>query len=245
LFLIDADEALTAGARDSDEWTRALAAAPGTGIRMPWIHPLPGGSTAWRPRKPKRFGVVDDGRPGTTRHMHAGRLPASADDEIVLDAIGVLHFQYLDLDSMRAKQRWYQAWHHLHHPALRPSRIYRRYQRVEARPKEEMVPVDTAWWAAYEDAGIDVASLGRGAGAARWDEMTLDLLVQHGPERFRRLDLWDHDWSAAAAAAGVPVPEDPRRRSDRWALRLLRATQGSRHAAVNGFAARAVALAGW
>lgn len=245
LFLIDADEALTAGPSQSEEWTRIFDAAPGTGIRMPWIHPYADGCLAWRPPRPKRFGLVDDGRAATTQHMHAGRLPASPVDELVLDTIGVLHFHYLDLESLRAKQRWYQVWHRIHHPDLRPAQIYRRYHRGGARPVEEMVPTDPAWWRAYEEAGIDVTVLGRGAGAAYWDEMTVALLVREGPERFRSLDVWDYDWSAAAAAIGVATPSDPRRVRDRWALSVLAATRGAKSRFVKGLSMRAAALAGW
>jgi hypothetical protein len=244
LLLIDADEMLTAGAPATDDWRALLRSSPGTPIRMRWIHPLPDGQRAWVQPRLKRFGLVDDDSDPASGPINPGRLSPGSRPPLELGAVGVVHHQLVDWESMKAKQRWYQGWERLHFPEKRPVRIYRQYHWMDALSPDAIVPIDPAWSGGYEHAGIAIDTLSAGT-APRWDAMALALIEEHGPETFRRIDVWDHDWSAAAAAAGVPVPEDPRRRTDRLALQLLRATQGSSSAAVRGLAARAVALAGW
>jgi hypothetical protein len=244
LLLIDADEMLTAGATATDDWQTLLRSPRGTPIRMRWIHPLPDGERAWVQPRLKRFGVVDDDSDPAPGAINPGRLSPGTRPALELGAVGVVHHQFVDWENMKAKQRWYQGWERLHFPDKRPARIYRQYHWMDVLRPEELEPIDPRWSAGYERAGIAVDTLGAGQ-ASRWDTVALQLIREHGAETFRQIDVWDHDWSAAAGAAGVPVPEDPRRRTDRWALKLLRATQGSSSAAVKGFTARAVALAGW
>lgn len=244
LLLIDADEMLTAGAAATDDWQAMLASSPGTPVRMRWIHPLPDGNRAWVQPRLKRFGLVDDGSEPASGPINPGRLSKGSKPPVELGTVGVVHHQFVDWENMKAKQRWYQGWERLHFPAKRPSRIYRQYHWMDALPPQELVPVDAAWLDGYEESGIAVRTLGAGD-APRWDAMALELIREHGAETFRQIDVWDHDWSMAAGTTGLGVPDDPRRRTDRWALRLLRATQGSTSSVVNGITSCAVALAGW
>jgi hypothetical protein len=244
LLLIDADEVLTAGATATDDWQALLRSPPGTPIRMRWIHPLPDGRRAWVQPRLKRFGLVDDDSEPASGPINPGRLSRGSRPPLELGTVGVVHHQFVDWENMKAKQRWYQGWERLHFPEKRPSRIYRQYHWMDALRPEAIVPVDPRWSDGYEHAGIAVGTLGAG-NASRWDEQTLALIRDHGAGTFRQIDVWDHDWSEAAGATGIPVPDDPRRRTDRWALQFLQATQGAKSSLVRGLAARAVALAGW
>lgn len=49
---LDADEALSANVLDSAEWRAALAAEPGTVLRLRWANLLPGCRRAWIPPEP-------------------------------------------------------------------------------------------------------------------------------------------------------------------------------------------------
>lgn len=244
LLLIDADEMLTFGASGTPDWTAVAEAPPGTPIRMRWIHPWRGWARAWVQLRPKRFGLVDDGSPPATGLMNPGRLGRGTGPTLRLENVGVLHFQFIDWELMKAKQRWYQIWASLFFPEQGPMRVYRQYHWMDAVGPDDLVPADPTWWAGYEATGVDVGSMGAGS-ADRWDSMTLQLIERHGAERFRRLDLWDHDWSAAARDLGCAVPVDPRRATDRWALRALAATQGEQRRVRRKLVQRTLGLAGW
>ncbi|WP_243663191.1 hypothetical protein [Rhodothermus marinus] len=62
-----------------------------------------------------------------------------------------------------------------------------------------------------------------------WDEEVLKLLMEYGPERFRKLNIWDRDWTALAAQKGLAVNgtlRDPRTPFEKAVHAWLRATQG-------------------
>lgn len=244
VFGLDADEALTADATSSPEWKAILSAPSGTPVLMQWLNLLPDG-TAWTPSGAKRFGLVDDGSdPDTSLHprnkVHAGSRAA-----LVLEDIGMLHLQHLDWDHMKAKQRWYQAWRHVQLPEVRPRSLYREFHWMDAMSPAQIVPRDDRWFAGYADAGIDLIRVERMPSPSWQDLEVVRLIHSHGPKAFRRIDLWDHDWAAAAREAGCEVPRDPRTRYDRWVLRYLAATQGAKHRLPQRVFERTLALTGW
>ena len=244
VFGLDADEALTADATSSREWEAVLDAPPGTPILMQWLNLLPDG-TAWIPIAPKRFALVDDGSaPDTSLHprykVHAGSRPP-----LVLDDIGMLHLQHLDWNHMKSKQRWYQAWRHVQMPELRPRDLYREFHWMDVMSPDQIIPVETRWLAGYSASGIELTPVEPAPDPSWQDLEVIDLIRRHGPATFRRIDLWDHDWTAAAHEAGCEVPEDPRSRFDRWVVRYLAATQRWRYRLPQRAIERALETTGW
>jgi hypothetical protein len=63
-----------------------------------------------------------------------------------------------------------------------------------------------------------------------WDRELVTLLRRHGPARFRRLAIWDHDWNAVAIRLGHEPAAlgDPRGPWERVVHALLARTQGRR-----------------
>jgi Glycosyl transferase family 2 len=246
LIALDADEALTAGARNTSGWRAMLASPPGTPLLMPWINLLPGAQRAWVAPRPKRFGLVDDGSEPAPGLIHNGRLPAGSRPSLALGDLGVVHLQLLDWPRMKAKQRWYQAWERVHLPRTRPHAIYRRYHWMDALAPAQVVPTEPGWLGGYGDVGADLVRRGTTASSyAHWDEAVLELIDAHGAETFRRVDLWDHDWAPAARRRGRSTPADPRRPVDRWVLRALAATQGRNGTIATRVAQQALPLVGW
>ena len=244
LIALDADEALTADARATDEWARLLRAAPGTVLRFSWLNLLPAGERAWIPPDRVPFGFVDDGSEHGGRQIHSSRLPTPAGaPEIAHERIGVLHLQYLDWERMKAKQRWYQCWERLNHPGKRPIQIYRQYHRMDAPPPGEVFPTPPEWLAGYREAGIDLTAI-EPRETFSWDADVLTWLRER-PRELRRLDVWDAGWERRAAALGVPPPRDPRSRHERLVLRWLAATQASAHRQGTRLVQRALRPLGW
>lgn len=244
VLCLDADEMLTAGAASTRSWQKMLEAPPGTSLQLQWINLLPDG-TAWLPPVPKPFGLVDDGS-GPDPSLHPRQKASEGSGEpLVLDEIGVLHLQHLDWANMKSKQRWYQAWDRVQNPERRPITVYRTYHWMDALAPSQVIAVDERWFAEYAAAGIDLLDVEPLPNPTWQDREVVVLIDEHGPETFRHVDLWDHDWSAAAAACGRTAPVDPRSRFDRLVLRFLAQTQGRRRRLPRRVVERALAVAGW
>ena len=126
---------------------------------------------------------------------------------------------------MRSKQRWYQCWERLRYPSKRPVTLYRQYHHMDAAIVRAE-PVDPGLLASYEEAGIDLRAVVEQP-YYRWDEELLALFAEHGAEPFRRLDVWDVDWSEIARETGraEAVVKDPRSTVDRHIMTWLARTQ--------------------
>jgi hypothetical protein len=250
LIALDADEALSADAPQTDEWRRMLLAAPGTVLRFDWANLLPPGDTAWIPPGPIPFGFVDDGAEHAGERIHSTRLPTPVGaPSLTLDAIKVLHLQYLDWERMKAKQRWYQCWERINHPNKRPVQIYRQYHRMDAFPPEQIRRVDQAWFEGYRRAGIDFKAVVDDP-LYWWDEEIVRWFGEYGREHFRRIDIWDVEWPKLARRLGISdgiakALADPRTAAERAVHRWLAATQGRADAPTTRWCQRALIPLGW
>jgi hypothetical protein len=248
LIALDADEALSANVTKSAEWKRIAEALPGTVLRFRWVNILPEFQKAWVPPEPIACGFIDDGGEHAGMKIHSPRVPWPANAPVIdLKEIVVLHFQYVAWDRMVSKHRWYQAWEHLEHQQKGPLHIFREYHHMYGSwDKSEIHPVKPEWLEGYDRAGIDFRSL-QSEPVTWWDKEVLQMLREHGPERFRKLAIWDKDWNALAiqiGSNGIDV-SDPRSFSEKAFHRLLTATQHQRsNLAVRGFE-KFLQLAGW
>lgn len=231
LIALDADEMFSANWMESPEWQQLLAAPPGTVLYFRWANIGPDVTCAWVDADYKPFGFVDDGSPHEGRPIHSPRVPVPKEaPALYFDEIKVLHYQYADWNRMRSKQRWYQVWERLNDPKKRPVTIFRQYHHMEAAIRRAG-PVRPEWLAGYEALGIDMRSISKSP-YYYWDEDVLKLLVEHGTERFRKLNIWDRDWTALAAQKGLAVNgtlRDPRTPFEKAVHAWLRATQGKSH----------------
>lgn len=196
LIALDADEFLSANFFESCEWQRALAAQPGTVITFQWGIVWPDLKSYYLYPAEFPLGFVDDGSEHVGRKIHSPRVPEPPDaPRLRMEEIRVLHFSVADFDRFRSKVRWYQCWELLNQPDRRSyADLYRFYHRDFAVPAERIVPIPQEWVAGYQERGIDLLDLA-GEDYYRWDEALLELLEEHGPARFRRLAIWDVDWS--------------------------------------------------
>jgi hypothetical protein len=249
IVALDADEGLTWGSWATSEWDELRRAHEGTTAFFDWVNLLPGLADCWIPRERVPFAFVDDGRPHHGAAIHNARVPVSErPPPLVLDAVKVLHFQYVDWARMKSKQRWYQCWEALHHPKKRPIQLYRQYHRMDAFPPAEIHPVNPDWVRGH----ADQAENHRPADSPQvfhWDKDVLGWLLERGPKRFRRLDIWDVDWEEVAAHVARPVVPgslaDPRSRTERTVHRWLRRTQGRSDRRTTRLLQRALIPLGW
>ncbi|MDQ7041872.1 MAG: glycosyltransferase family 2 protein [Rhodothermus sp.] len=247
LIALDADEMLSANWMESEEWEQLLAAPAGTVLYFQWANIGPNVSCAWVDPSYKPFGFVDDGTPHKGRPIHSPRvpIPPSAPARYFKE-IKVLHYQYADWARMRSKQRWYQVWERLNDPGKRPITIFRQYHHMEAAIRRAG-PVRPEWLAGYEALGIDMRTIPK-QDDYYWDAEVLKLLLEHGPERFRKLNIWDQDWAALAARKGWPRNgqlRDPRTPFERTVHAWLRATQSQSHKLYIRVLQKLLQFAGW
>lgn len=248
LIGLDADEALSANCVETEDWHKMESAAPGTILRFRWVNILPGFNRAWIPPNRIPCGFVDDGSAHLGKRIHSPRVPNPAGAPVLdLDNIVVLHFQYLLWERMVRKQRWYQAWEHLEHQQKGPLQIFREYNHIYGSwEQKEIHPVQPEWLEGFDRAGIDFRSL-RCEPVTWWDREIVQMLREHGPERFRRIAIWDEDWNATATRIGTNGVDlsDPRSIWERAVHRLLKITQKDRsNLLVRGFE-RLLRVAGW
>lgn len=244
---LDADEALSPNVVSSPEWDDLRRAPEGTVGRFDWVNLLPDLATCWIPARGIPFAYLDDGAPHAGERIHSTRLPAPESARVVdLREVKVLHYQYVAWRRMKSKQRWYQCWEALHHPDKRPIQIYRQYHRMDAFLASEVEPVDRSWLGGEEAGGLSMAV--DQEEHYPWDAEVLDWIAEHGPSRFRRLDIWDVDWASAARHFGRPgsaTAVDPRTRAERLVHRWLGRTQPHAHRPWTRLAQRGLATTGW
>jgi glycosyltransferase involved in cell wall biosynthesis len=250
LVALDADEIIADGAWQHREMVAFLSRPPGTVARMRWINVLPSEPRAWIPPATTDFIFIDDGRPFRGEAMHGPRLPsATAAETLELHGPKVVHLQYLDWARMRSKQRWYQAQERIENPAKRPIQIYRQYHHMDAIDPTERHPLAAEWYSRYEaELGINLFDV-QPASVYPTDERIVKLVLEHGPERFRRVDLWDGEWEGRARALGLPAPaavmDDPHNVLERAIFRWLARTQRRSSEPRIRWIQRALRLAGW
>lgn len=231
LIALDADEALSFNCTASKEWEQLREAKPGTLLRFPWVNILPGFKEAWIPPAPLLCGFVDDGSGHSGRRIHNPRVPVP-DGAPVIDfkEIVVLHFQYVVWQRMLSKQRWYQMLEYTAHGDKSPLDLYREYNHMRGSwTRSEIRPLDPRWLAGYERIGADFRTL-QCEPVTWWDADVVQKLRAHGPQRFRKLAIWDQDWNAVAHQLGVNGIDlaDPRSLVERKIHGVLAATQDSR-----------------
>lgn len=231
LIALDADEALSANATQTEEWEKIANAKPGTVLRFRWVNVLPGFEKAWIPPNPVPCGFVDDGAEHSGIKIHSTRIPQPPNAPVLdLKEIVVLHFQYLAWDRVVSKHRWYQAWEHITYPEKKPLQIFRQYNHMYGSwNPSEIQPMRPEWIAGYEQAGLSYRTL-KGEPVTWWDREIVKMLRQHGPEHFRNIALWGVDWNAVAKRIGENGRDlsDPRSVLQRVAHRLLAASQPHR-----------------
>ena len=247
LVALDADEILTANWMTSPEWIRLRTAAPGTIITFQWANVGPNVSGAWVDADEKPFGFVDDGSPHEGSTIHSPRVPVPAGaPRLPMTEVRVLHYQYANWARMTSKQRWYQCWERLNHPEKRAITIYRQYNFMHADVRRAQ-PLRPKWLEGYEQLGIDMRSI-PSEPHYHWDREVTEMLRTHGTERFRKLAIWDVDWTEMGHRIGYNVNgelADPRSPFERTVHRWLRMTQPNMLNPLVRLIQKSLQVAGW
>src|SRR5262249_38708518 len=112
--------------------------------------------------------------------------------------------------------------------------------------RSEIHPVKPEWIEGYDRAGIDFRGL-KSEPVTWWDRDIAQILGEHGPDRFRKVAIWDKDWNNVANSIGLNGVSlaDPGSVWEKAAHQLLTKTQARR----DSFGARALEkllrMSGW
>jgi glycosyltransferase involved in cell wall biosynthesis len=230
LLALDADEFLTANFLTSAEWNSILNAPPGTVIGIQWPEIEVGFSDLNFFYYPVilPFGFVDDGSEHKTQLIHGRRVPVpTASRMLTLTDIKLMHYCLVDINRFKSRIRWYQCFEHLTHQK-KPIDLYRYYNKIRFISEKVVAKVPGEWIEGYQERGIDMSSVNRD-GSYRWDREILKYFDEYGTERFRRLAIWDVDWSKLRDELYPRDPaknlSDPRSKFDKLVHRWLESTQ--------------------
>jgi glycosyltransferase involved in cell wall biosynthesis len=230
LLALDADEVLSAKVLDSPEWDTILHAPAGTAISFPWpmVHHRASEFSYYYLQKELTVGYVDDGAEHVGQTIHSCRVPTRAGCKTLrVSNIQLMHYCLMDHDRFDSRIRWYQCWELLN-VRRRPIGLYRFYHTDLFVPSDMIRPVPAEWVQGYEQRGINMTSVNREVNY-RWDKEVLGFFDEHGTARFRRLAIWDTDWTAVYARLYPDRPKkvyrDPRTCFDKIVHRWLRRSQ--------------------
>jgi glycosyltransferase involved in cell wall biosynthesis len=196
LVALDADEMLTANVLEHPEWNTVLTSPPGTIIEFSWLNLLPGFTDyVSLPNWYYPLGFMDDGSEHTGNNIHSPRIPEPVTSpRIRLQSISILHYQYVNWERTESKQRWYQCWETINNPSKSNVEIYRMYHYMDGFPKNEIHSFLIEHLSGYEKRGIDMTSLYRESLSWR-DREIIEWLFKYGTKKFKKLDIWDVNWS--------------------------------------------------
>lgn len=190
IFALDADEILSAGAWNTDDWRRLLAAPSGTVALFRW--PLvESGFRRYRygkrPNMPLAY--VDDGAEHKGSDMHSLRIPMSDESpRMPINDFVVMHYQAVDYRRLQVKHVWYQLLERSRDPSKSPIQIFRLYNHMYLFSNSFYSPVPESWYEGYHQLGIDPT--GVGVGGPYWWEGEIDRLSGLlSPQAMRHLDL--------------------------------------------------------
>lgn len=229
IFNIDSDEFLTSEIFSETVWQNFFRHPPGTGFELQWLNlwqsPLyyRDDNSIWS-NSWKSFVFIDSpdlnyvNRYGLNDHNP--RVPSGPRQKIVrLEYPKVLHYQFVNLQRMLSKQRFYRVQDYLQKPGFFSAmRINRMYFASKAREQIKLSPVKPEWLEAYRQHNTDITDI-VDLGPYWYDYEVLGWFREHKPGFFKWLDIWDINWEELrqkVLEAGKPatLPEavikDPR-----------------------------------
>jgi glycosyltransferase involved in cell wall biosynthesis len=229
LITLDADEAFTANFMTSPEWQTLLNIPVGSAVRFQWANLRSDLEHYWLAPWNYAWAFMDDGSEPQWGTLHTTRIPAPLNaPDIIMRDIKVMHFAFTDETRRESKWRWYQCFERIVNPQRSPIDLYRQYHEEDSLISNQIRPIPQHWLQGYVDRGIDMTSIHRPY-RPWWDKELIDLLDKHGPDHFRKQNIWGPDWEAIHEEIYGRPPsrslKDPRNKFEKWVHRWLAASQ--------------------
>jgi len=198
LITLDADEFFTPNLINSHEWNEMINSKQGTVFCFQWVNINSEFNKFWNANY-FPWGYMDDGYVHNSNNkIHNARIPLpNYAEQIRINEIKVMHFQYTDWKRMLSKHRWYQCYEHVTYPEKSPLDIFRMYHHMYAIDTKSLNAIPEFWIRDYKNMGIDIKER-IDNGTYWWDERVLDYFDKYGVEYFKRIHIWDVNWNKLA-----------------------------------------------
>jgi hypothetical protein len=230
LMALDADEFLTANFLTSLEWETILRAPKGTVIGLQRLEVLLETAGLCYLNFDGVFprGLVDDGTDYKGCPVHSESIPVRPGAPTIIPTqIKLMHYCLVDRERFKSRIRWYQCFEYLN-TKKKPIELYRYYNQDILGPGSAIAPVPKEWLQGYEERSIDMSSVYR-QGVYRWDDEVLQMFRKDGTARFKKLGIWDANWTELHRKHYSQEPEktiaDPRGLPQKVVHKWLRLTQ--------------------
>ena len=201
IFILDADEFLSANLFSSNEWQTMLTADAGSVFNINRINFDDNFKIS---KSSMRYWIafMDDGITVYPTHsdenvIHQLRIPFPNYETKLyfLNDIVLLHYVYVVPERVLSKARWYQCYEVLYDKKPKLS-IVRRYLSTTSKNSPD-IPIEEKWFTEYTKAGIDMTSHITYYDYW-WDRKVLEYFDKHGIEIFKKANIWgDKNWYAA------------------------------------------------
>jgi hypothetical protein len=212
IFALDADEILTANYEYSPEWETIHKLNEGTVILFDRIN-INAEQDKYFGKLKMVFGLVDDGissiESTSQAIIHNIRLPWPKNaDYYYFKEIKVIHFDYVIPERTISKLIWYQCFEKIkfNHSDNYLLEKYKTFDSIdEFLTSFPLYDTKKEWFEGYKTKNIDLTSLKKAF--LWWDEEVLEMINQHGIEKFRHLDIKKTNWVTLAKEKGYNDPE--------------------------------------
>lgn len=217
VFALDADEFIPPALSQSSEWDTINSLPQGTGIQLDWVEVLPGATHYLNPMPNKIFGYIDDGATYSGKTIHTNRTPIPPEVYIAKEIVNV-HLGNVCLNRNYRKHTHYMMWEIVNkqNGAYTTNLHYRRLADISNAYKTELSPK----WLPKE-LNIDALDL-TDSDPSWWDSQIAEWFDTHGTKHFRKLDIWQRDWTRICGSANGKGYPNPQRGIDKVMVSLSR-----------------------
>ena len=221
IFSLDCDEFFSGNSFSTAEWQSFIQAKPGSLMVVERVL-VSGDLQKFKFEMDCLLGFVDDGYSTIgmlteKKHVHNIRLPYPQGNPVVykMNRIKLLHYNLVDMDRLRSKNRWYQCFELTIKDKSELVILDQYYfDKREMMSFQHAIPSIEDWFGFYEKAGIDMTSQQRRSIFYWWDKKILEeYFPKYGMAFFARLHIWDIDWERAAAHFQIPLEQKGNSRS--------------------------------
>lgn len=251
IFSIDADEMISANWSTSPEWAMMLNAKGGTRFQFDWLEILPGIQEAAVFSKVVAF--MDDGSEYIGAVKHEPLIPVTNGDILHLKDIKLLHYILIEPTRMFSKHRWNKCFE-IVELGKRPWPMCVMYQDIEIKTYDApRIPIKAEWLDGYGWLDEYRSGPDRSDQVYWYDNEVLDYFDTFGIRKFRKLNIWDVDWSEKARQLGRNgMYPDPRSAVEKWIHKFierhreeLKLKKTLKWKLINKFGATVLRLYGW
>jgi glycosyltransferase involved in cell wall biosynthesis len=195
LIALDADEFLSSGFSNTDDWKKMLCSQPGTVVYLRRAEVLPGLGKYYGAEYIQPYCFIDNGAEHSGRAIHSHRIPVPSEAiSLHVNDFVLLHMQNVNVQRMESKHRWYKCFERVTFPRKRPLAIMRLYDRHYATAFHNVQQIPAAWLSDHERTELNGLS-NEVCNWFWWDKEVAEWIAEYGPDYFQKINIWEIRWT--------------------------------------------------